>query len=83
MDKFLVYLSGGVHIRRHQSNHISEMVRLFSVNGCRTISWSKVVAKDLSKQRKLEGKYADGSTSAVYATTYDRTGFDCCISCKF
>lgn len=81
MDKFLVALTGGVHIRRHQTSKVPEVVRLYSVTGCRTIEWEKPKAKDLHAQRLQQG---DGTAAvdALYSSKYDRSAFDCCIAGK-
>eukprot|EP01038_Epipyxis_sp_PR26KG_P004369 gene4369-6181_t len=79
MDKFLVMLTKGIHIRRHQSNHIAEIVCLYSIDGCRTIQWKRPSPEDLKSQRIRQGqKY--GKSSAVYESNFDKTAFDCCIA---
>jgi hypothetical protein len=40
-NKFLVALAGGVQVRRHQANYSSELVRLFSEDGCVSIKWGR------------------------------------------
>lgn len=82
MDKFLLTLTGGIHVRRHQANRVAETVRLFSINGCRTIQWEPPRAKDLQQQRMKQGVHHRGRTSAIYNSEYDKSGFDCCISCE-
>ncbi len=42
MDKLLVYLVNGITIRRHQSQHASEIVKFYSTDGNRTIQWEPV-----------------------------------------
>jgi hypothetical protein len=61
---------------------LSEVVRLFSSTGCRTIQWEKPRARDLHNQRRQQGVYEEGGTSAVYTSNYDRSAFDCCIASK-
>lgn len=39
MDKFIVAMSRGILVRRHQAGCVAEEVRLFSDNGCHTINW--------------------------------------------
>ena len=60
----------------------SEVVRLYSVTGCRTIDWDKPKAKDLLAQRRRQGVHTEGGTSAVFNTSYDKSAFDCCIASK-
>lgn len=80
MDKFLVLLSQGIHVRRHQSHCIAENVKLFSTNGCRTIAWDKPMAKELMSQRQRDGVVTEGNS--VFQHEDDRTAFDCCIAGK-
>lgn len=55
MDKFLVALARGVHVRRHQSGCVAELVRLYSDDGCQTISWQKPDPKALLRERQIAG----------------------------
>ncbi len=80
MDRFLVALARGVHVRRHQSGKVAETVRLFSSTGCQIIEWAKPRAVDLLAQRKTEGVHGDGRTDAIFASKHDRSMFDCCIA---
>ena len=82
MDKFLVLMTQGIHVRRHQSNKVAEMVRLFSTTGCQFICWEKPKPIDLLQQRQREGVQVNGSTSAVFAAKYDRNIFDFFIASK-
>lgn len=41
MDKFLVSMTKGVFVRRHQSHKMAETVKIFSTTGCRLICWEK------------------------------------------
>lgn len=59
---------------------MSEVVRLYSVTGCRTIDWDKPKARDLLVQRRKQGVHAEGATNAVINTSYDKSAFDCCIA---
>lgn len=75
-DKFLVALAGGIQIRRHQSYKVSEPIRLYSVNGCRTIEWER------PKRKKIEsGVMLPGIVDRV-AKSYrdDDAAFDYCIA---
>lgn len=75
-DKFLVALAGGIQIRRHQSYKVSEPIRLYSVNGCRTIEWER------PKRKKIEsGGMLPGTIDRV-AKSYrdDDAAFDYCIA---
>ncbi len=47
LDKFLVLLTKGVLVRRHQRHKLSEMIKLSSSNGCRDIEWAKPLPEDL------------------------------------
>ena len=51
MDAFLVALSAGVHIRRHQYGKNAEIVRLISDDGCRTLSWGEPNVREFAAQR--------------------------------
>jgi hypothetical protein len=62
---------------------LSEVVRLYSVTGCRTIDWDKPKAKDLLAQRRKQGVNMEGGTSAVFNTSYDKSAFDCCIASTY
>ena len=62
---------------------LSELVRLYSVTGCRTIEWDKPKARDLHAQRHKSGVLTEGGTSAVINSNYDKSAFDCCIASKF
>ena len=55
MDAFLLAMHAGVHVRRHQAGKTSEIVRLSSSDGCRTISWGKLVPAEFAHQRLKEG----------------------------
>lgn len=81
-DKFLVFLFNGIHVRRHQAFHISEMIRLSSRDGGKTVIWTKSNPVELITQRRKEGVNIEGSTKAVYAAAHDSNGFDYCIRCK-
>jgi hypothetical protein len=76
-DKFLVALAGGIQVRRHQSYKVSELIRLYSVNGCRTIEWER------PKRKKIEsGVMLPGTVDRV-AQLYrddDDAAFDYCIA---
>lgn len=39
MDRFIVAMSRGVAVRRHQAGCLAEEVRLYSDNGCHSINW--------------------------------------------
>ena len=54
MDRFLITLNQGIHIRRHQANKSSELVRLFSTSGCQQIQWEPPKAIELHRQRLKE-----------------------------
>lgn len=83
MDRFLVALAGGTHLRRHQSGCVAEMVRLFSTTGCRTIQWERPSARSLLAQRKREGgELSEGTTDAIFVQKHDRSPFDCCVASK-
>jgi hypothetical protein len=43
MDKFIVALTRGIHVRRHQEGCAAELVRLFSDDGCQSVGWEKVL----------------------------------------
>lgn len=49
MDRFIVRMSRGVIVRRHQAGCAAEEVRLFSDNGCHTIMWEspKVMKRNI------------------------------------
>lgn len=82
MDKFLVLMAQGIHVRRHQSGKVPEMVRLFSSTGCQCICWEKPKPIDLLQQRQREGVHQNGSTNAVFTAKYDRNIFDFFIASK-
>jgi len=46
MDKFLLTMTAGVIIRRHQDHKNAEYVRLYSTNACREINWEKPPTSD-------------------------------------
>lgn len=78
MDRFIIALSSGVHVRRHEAHHLAEVVRLYSNNGGRTIKWGPKVALDLANQRQRT--HNENGSSVMYANTGDDNGFDCCFS---
>lgn len=91
LERFLLTMAGGVHIRRHQKNKLSEVVRLFSVNGCKSILWEKPQAlKLLQERRKLrrenreheEVQGVNNRFSGDIAIEHidDRSIFDCCVT---
>lgn len=88
MDKFLIMMNRGIHVRRHQSHKVAETVRLFSTTGL--IVWEKANAQELFRQRQQEGLVSGGAMSrvdgnsaqAVYNSTYDRSMFDFFIASK-
>ena len=41
MDKFLMTMTKGILIRRHQRQKVAQTVRLFSTTGCKIIQWEK------------------------------------------
>lgn len=45
MDRFLILLFNGVNVRRHQDGYTSELVRLYSQNGCKNIHWESTKTK--------------------------------------
>ena len=59
MDAFLVALSQGVHVRRHQHGKRAEIVRLLSDNGSRTLSWEEPNVREFAAQRYKEGVVPD------------------------
>ena len=75
-DKFLVALAGGIQVRRHQSYKVSELIRLYSVNGCRTIEWER------PKRKKIESDVMLPGTVDRVAKSYrdDDVAFDYCIA---
>lgn len=88
MDKFVIMMNRGIHVRRHQNHKVAETVRLFISES--SICWEKPNAQELLKQRQQEGfsntaiQRGDGNnTQAVYASTYDRSMFDFFIASKF
>jgi hypothetical protein len=74
-DRFLVLLTQGIYIRRHQAYKQAETVRLFSTRGCRDIQWEKP-KKANSKNNSSSN---DGKTKS---NKVDRGVFDCCIAGK-
>jgi len=74
-DKFLVALAGGIQVRRHQSYKVSELVRLFSVNGCRTIEWER------PKRKKIDNAVIlPGTVDRIAKSYQDDAAFDYCIA---
>jgi len=55
MDAFLIALNAGIHVRRHQGGKASEIVRLSSNDGCRSITWGKLIPAEFAHQRLKEG----------------------------
>jgi hypothetical protein len=83
MDRFLVALAGGTHVRRHQNGCVAETVRLFSTTGCQTVQWDKPRAKSLLAQRlKEDAGFREGRTDAIFVQKHDRSPFDCCVASK-
>ena len=78
-DKFLIYLFNGVHVRRHQGYHFSEMICVSSKDGGKQMVWDKAIPRDLMNQRRRDGVHVDGTTNAVYAATQDSNGCNYCI----
>ena len=79
MDAFLVALTAGIHVKRHQSGHYSEIVRLSSPDGCRSISWGAVNVVELAYQRSKEGvsvspqdKYAKLAAKHMHESGYNK-----------
>lgn len=84
MDKFLVAMAGGIHIIRHQSHKVAEIVRLFSVTGCRTIQWEKPRTLDLQVQRNNQNTMnRDNNKDSSLSSKYEKGILDCCITSKF
>lgn len=80
MDKFLVALSSGVNLRRHQAKHSSELVIITSGNGCRTFKWKPFDRIYQAKLMKLEGLQGhDINYSSPLSRGGDNGGFDFCI----
>ena len=80
LNKFLASLATGIHIRRHEGNHMAETIRLYTNDGGHTIKWAPKVAIDLAKQRHSSHVNEGGTTRVVYASSADSNGFDCCFS---
>jgi len=55
MDAFSIAMNAGIHVRRHQSGKSSEIVRLNSNDGCRSVSWGKLIPAEFAYQRLKEG----------------------------
>ena len=83
MDRFLIVLAKGIHVRRHEASHLAETVRLYSNNGARTIKWGPKVAQDLAKQRQSLHVNEEGSTKVIMPGINDSNGFDCCFAGKY
>ncbi len=78
MDAFLVAMTSGIHVRRHQKGRFSEMVRLMSDDGCKTVSWGQVNPVELAFQRSREGvavnpndKYARLAAKHMHEAGFD------------
>jgi hypothetical protein len=74
LNKLLTLLQIGLHVRRHQATFCSEVVRLFSMDGGRTIRWAPEVLRSqlngISRfSRKNNNKPQESS-------------LDCCIASK-
>eukprot|EP01034_Spumella_vulgaris_P024118 gene24118-30426_t len=80
MDRFLVALTKGTHIRRHQSGYLAETVRLFSVTGCREIRWEKPHARDLLRQKKRDGLADEKRGDAMQGNKHEKSIFDYCVA---
>ena len=76
MDKLLVTLAGGIQVRRHQSYKVSELIRLFSVNGCRTIEWEKPKRKVIVDS----GVILPGNIDRVTKSDREDAAFNYCIA---
>lgn len=79
MDAFLVALTAGIHVKRHQSGRYAEIVRLSSPDGCRSICWGSVNAVELAYQRSKEGvsvnphdKYAKLAARHMHESCYNK-----------
>lgn len=60
MDSFLITLSQGVYVRRHQGHKDAETVRLFSYDGCQEICWEPPKAADFEREKR-RGKKTSGT----------------------
>ena len=91
MDAFTIAMHAGVHVRRHQGSKTSEIVKLSSSDGCRSLQWGSAVPEEFAFQRQKEGivipkedKYARmAAKSHSYAHSQETempgsTVWDCC-----
>ena len=77
LNRLLYALGAGVNVRRYQTGCRAEMVRLFSLNGGRTIHWAPEAVRPVGRLARLDSVRT--GTQLMREQARD-SGLDCCIA---